>query len=332
MTAFGSRSRLAFGSALSLWLLYLMFRDVDWRILGSTAFSVSPTLLLAAIIVLGIDYFFRLLRWHSMLHVAGSNIALRQCARPLLIGFALNNLLPLRAGDVARVVAFQAAIGISRAHILGTLVVERLFDLLVLLAILGVSLAWAPMQGDTLAWARPIAIMAGAGLLGILAICLALALSARIFAGLSMLLLWLLGSTRGQRVLERIEQLRSALLLLADPRALATFVALSTLAWVLEGFVFGLVALALAQDTAGIWLAMAVGNLGTLLPGAPGHFGTFDFFAMHGLMAFDVAHETAAGFALLVHLILWVPVTLVGLVLIRLAPPGLRRENHEQRA
>jgi len=308
-----------------------MFRDVNWRILDSYGFTVNPVFIVAAIMVLGIDYFLRLLRWRWMLRLAGSSIGLKDCARPFFIGFALNNLLPLRAGDIARVVSFGDLIGISGARILGTLVTERLFDLLVLLTMLGVSLAWVPAGGDTLTWVGPIWTTAGAGMLGLVCGSLVLVTIPNVSIALSWLLRHMLGEHLGQRVMHQVIQLRSTLVLLGNPRALGGFIALSITAWVLEGFVFAFVFLALEKDTSGAWLAMAAGNLGTLLPGAPGHFGTFDFFAMKGLMAFNIEQDSAAFTVVFVHLILWVPVTLVGLVLIRVAPHHSTKKTDEHR-
>jgi uncharacterized membrane protein YbhN (UPF0104 family) len=327
----GRWGRLAIGIALSLWLLYLMFRHVDWRSLDNSAFSVNPALIVIAILVLCFDYFLRLLRWHWMLRLAGSSIGLNDCARPFFIGFALNNLLPLRAGDIARVVSFGEVIGISGARILGTLVTERLFDLLVLLAMLGTSLSLVPQGGDSLAWVGPIWTTAGVGLIGLGSGSLALVTIPGVSIGLSWVLMHLLEEKRGQQVMHRIEQLRSTLVLLGNPRALGGFVALSIAAWVLEGFVVALVVLALERDTSGVWLAVAAGNLGTLLPGAPGHFGTFDFFAMQGLMAFNTDQNAAAFTVVFVHLMLWLPVTFVGLILIRVAPNQSKKKTDEHR-
>jgi uncharacterized membrane protein YbhN (UPF0104 family) len=325
------RTRLAFGLLLSLLLLYLMLRHVDGRLLGDRIVSVGPGWLLAATMALCIGYLLRLARWHWMLRLAGSPITLRACARPFFIGFALNNLLPLRAGDVARAVGFRGAIGLSGTRILGTLIAERVFDLLVLLAMLGVSLAWLPGGHDTLAWAGGIGLQAGgvlllAGVAGVVLLAISL-----LSSGLRHLLPLLLGEACGDRLLARLDQLRSVLILLGRPKAFAWFVFLSIAAWLLEGGMFALVALALTQNTAGAWLALAAGNLGTLLPGAPGHIGTFDFFAMQGMLAFKASPESAAAFALLVHAILWLPVTLIGLALIPFAPARLLQEADERR-
>jgi len=48
------------------------------------------------------------------------------------------------------------------------------------------------------------------------------------------------------------------------------------------------------------------------LPGTPGHLGTFDFFAAEAMQAGGNAALAAAAFALLVHFVLWLPVTCAG--------------------
>ena len=90
-------------------------------------------------------------------------------------------------------------------------------------------------------------------------------------------------------------------------------VALSVVIWTLEGAVFATVAngLAIATDL-GPWFALSTGTLGTLLPSSPGYIGTFDYFTMLGLVAFGTNNDLATAFAFIVHLVLWLPLTLVG--------------------
>jgi hypothetical protein len=71
-------------------------------------------------------------------------------------------------------------------------------------------------------------------------------------------------------------------------------------------------ALHTAVAPAGPWFAMTTGTLATLIPSSPGYVGTFDYFAMLGLMAYGAARTAATAHALLVHVILWVPVTAAG--------------------
>ena len=81
-----------------------------------------------------------------------------------------------------------------------------------------------------------------------------------------------------------------------------------------RGAVFVAVAHALATPVAaaGPWFALATGTLATLLPGSPGHVGTFDWFAMLGLVAYGAPRAAATAHALLVHVVLWLPPTVIG--------------------
>jgi hypothetical protein len=59
-------------------------------------------------------------------------------------------------------------------------------------------------------------------------------------------------------------------------------------------------------------LAMAITNIGILVPSAPGHIGPFHYFAMQALISVGVTDTTAAAYALMVHLAIFVPLTLWG--------------------
>jgi uncharacterized membrane protein YbhN (UPF0104 family) len=97
-----------------------------------------------------------------------------------------------------------------------------------------------------------------------------------------------------------------------------TLLVLSLAAWTMEGLVFAAAATSLGVAHAWLapWLSLAAATLSTLLPGTPGYVGTFDWFATLGFVAYGVDRSAAAAAAVLVHLLLWVPVTLTGLALL----------------
>jgi uncharacterized membrane protein YbhN (UPF0104 family) len=102
---------------------------------------------------------------------------------------------------------------------------------------------------------------------------------------------------------------------LRTPALALQLVALSLLAWTLEGAVFATVGHALGIATAmGPWFALATGTLGTLLPSSPGYVGTFDYLALLGLVAYGADRDLAAAFAFIVHVVLWLPLTLIGMI------------------
>jgi hypothetical protein len=57
-----------------------------------------------------------------------------------------------------------------------------------------------------------------------------------------------------------------------------------------------------------------MGTLATLLPSTPGYVGTFDYFTLMGLNLYGAERNLAAVFAVVVHILLWLPVTLAGAI------------------
>jgi uncharacterized membrane protein YbhN (UPF0104 family) len=108
--------------------------------------------------------------------------------------------------------------------------------------------------------------------------------------------------------------LTDTIISLGSPRRLAGLIVLSGIAWLLEGGVF--LAIAAATGMEGGWgvayLALAMATLSTLIPSSPGYVGTFHFFAMQAALFFGNTDAKAGVFAILVHLMLWLPTTMAG--------------------
>src|SRR5919112_4875371 len=119
--------------------LTLLARNIEWNEVRRVLAGATLPPLLLATIALGADMSARITRWWLMLRPVQPDLPWASCARPFLGSLALNNTVPLRAGDVVRVFGFQRTLGAPTAQVAGTLVLERLLDLLALLAILSLS-------------------------------------------------------------------------------------------------------------------------------------------------------------------------------------------------
>jgi glycosyltransferase 2 family protein len=305
-------ARAIAGLAVAGLFVALLARRVAWAGVRHALAGASPWPLVLGLAALTCDMAARITRWWLMLRAVEPDLPLASCVRPFLGSLSLNNTMPLRAGDIVRVVGFRRTLRAPVAHVAGTLVLERMLDLLVLLAIL-----LAGVAGNRGAFPRPFLVAARAAGALTLAVLLALTLCpgpitgllrrgmAKAFDGRS----WLPGVTRA------VDQVAAALALLRSPARAARLVGLSVAAWLLEGAVFACAAwsLHLGVPWQAPWLALGAGTLATLLPSSPGYVGTFDYFASLGLIAYGAPAEGAAAFALVTHLLLWVPVTVVGL-------------------
>jgi len=313
---------LLLGLAVAGVFLYFTFGRLQWESVRLALATARPGPLLLGGLFLASGFFMRITRWWWMLKVFEPELPLHHCIRPFLISIAVNNAVPLRGGDVLRVVGFRQQLRSPPMRILGTLVVERLLDLLVLLAFLFVGL-----RGVVANRVPPALIHAS---IGITAVCLVslltlLLLPNQVQQGLRWLVQrpWLAKRTGFAPIESWLEQLFAALSLLRSPKVSLQLVVLSVLAWIFEGGVFATVAWSLQADAAplGSWFSLALGTLATLIPSSPGYVGTFDYFTMLGLTSYGAERAVAAVFALLVHLMLWIPVTLVGALLFITARP-----------
>jgi glycosyltransferase 2 family protein len=281
----------------------------DWRLLA------------LALLVLTADMGARITRWWLMLRSLEPALPLSACIRPFLSSLAINNTVPLRAGDVVRVFGFRRTLRAPTAHVVGTLLLERLLDLMMLLAIL-----FACLLGTAGVLPRPFLVGAGlAGVAALTALGILTFFPAAVTAALQGLVARLFRGRKWASTASRsVGQLTASVGLLRNPAQAARLLGLTLAAWLLEGAVFACVmwALGINVGLAAAGLSLGAGTLATLIPSSPGYVGTFDYFAALGLTAYGATVVAATAFALLVHLVLWVPVTIVGLALLLVRRTG----------
>ena len=319
----GTRSyvKLALGFLIGGFFLWYSLSKLDLSGAGAILRTARPEWLVLAVACLMVDYAMRAFRWHLMLRSVGARADYGTAYRIFLASVAMNNVLPFRAGDVARAVGYRNELNATTSQVLGTMVVERILDFLSLMlvffvAVSGITTSVIPDR--YLATVR----VATLGMVVLLAAMLlgAGALRRRLdpqrpgFAGRF--------ATAMGSFLEAIERV-------APLRSLAPLVALSIPAWLLESGLFVCVAqaLRLKVPVGGPMLAMSTGTLATLVPSTPGYVGTFDAATAAGLKAYGAADTPATVFALASHVTLWVPLTLVGFSLLSFS--SLRRAAKE---
>ncbi len=313
--------RLTLGFAATAGFAWLLARELHLETLGRAFAGLSASMLMLALSFLAAGIALRILRWWWMLRVLEPDLPLGACIRPFLVGLGVNNVLPLRAGDALRVFGYCRQLRSPAMRVAGTLVIERTLDVGVLLGVFLLGLLGLPeLSDDASAGGFPHGFvvtatwLAGLGLVAVLVLLLAPALRRlrcgwgrrRFFAARR----WPeVVSGHGAHLIEALGLVRS-------PARMLVLIGLSVVAWACEGVVFVAVAGAVHAGAAppGPWFSLATGTLATMLPSAPGHLGTFDYFAAQGLAAYGAPGEAAAAFALTVHAVLWAPVTAAGLL------------------
>lgn len=236
--------------------------------------------------------------------------------RVILAMLATNNLLPLRLGELVKVVYLSRISGRSYATCLVLTVAERLLDLTLVFAIGITALKVGLFGGEGL---EGIAIGALLVLLVILALVVASQAPTRIASWLKLTEAKDHGR-RWMRLLGRIgEGLLEGLGSLGGPRQLAAL-ALVTIGYWIMGLlaVTGLLVACSAQidRVVGALVVTTAASLGALLPAAPGGLGTYHYFASEGLISVGEEPAVAGAVAVVAHLLGSVPYTLVALLVL----------------
>ncbi|HOU42304.1 MAG TPA: lysylphosphatidylglycerol synthase transmembrane domain-containing protein, partial [Promineifilum sp.] len=231
----------------------------------------------------------------------------------VVIGYMGNNVYPFRAGEVLRAVVLRQREGVAVSSSLATIVVERVFDGLVMLLFVFVALPFAPLPSDSI---RFVVVLGSVLFFGALLVFLAVAVVPARFLRLTE---WLVGRFVPQRLraplLSFAERFVEGLLSLRDPRNLIMIFLTSVVIWLLETVKYWFVmhAFDFTVSFFALMLMNGIVNLATTLPSAPGYIGTFDGPGIAVLTLYGVDPAVATAYTLTLHAALWLPITLLGI-------------------
>jgi glycosyltransferase 2 family protein len=247
-------------------------------------------------------------RWLRLLRYAGARLSRTDAYAVTTVGYMGNNALPARAGGLLKSVLSSRTAGTSTADGFGTLVAERVLDALALVLVFVVLVATLHLPLGVEGW---MLAAVGCGLVA--------AAAAAAFFG------------RDTGAGRRLRELTTRLL--APTRRLwsatgAALLALSVALWLVEGSVYAVLAAVAGLHLSlldGLYI-MALANLVALVPAAPGYLGTFDAAVLLGVrLVAGGTHAAALAYAVVVRFVLFVPITLVGLVALVVRYGGVRR-------
>jgi uncharacterized protein (TIRG00374 family) len=308
------------GVVVSIVFVYLAFSGLDLSNFWTTVRHANYWWLFPGIAVYFGAVWARTWRWHYMLrHV--KRVSLARLFPIVVIGYMGNNVYPARAGEVLRSYVLRRKEGVPVSVSLATVVLERLFDGLVMLLFVFAALPFAPLPPGY------DALVTFFSALFLLALVVFLALAARP-RRMGRIYAWLVdrivpGRFRPRvhglfdRFIEGIQSLRS-------PRELLLILLSSVLIWLTETtkYWFVMQAFPFHVPFYVLMLMTAVVNLFTTLPSTPGYIGTFDAPGIAILAAYGVARDIAAGYTLVLHVALWLPITALGALFMLLEHVG----------
>jgi uncharacterized protein (TIRG00374 family) len=314
---------VATGFVVTAVCTYLAVRGVDLDEAGNALANCDLTWLVPGGIVFAIAIWLRALRWW-VVFAPEKRPRLRELTRALLIGFFFNNILPARAGEAARIIALHSATGTPRAEALGTVVVERVFDVLSLLILLFASYPLLP----EVRWLRTAALFGAVALAALAALVYVLVrYDERAVRWLLSPLRRLPGASVADRIEHAIGNATRGLTAIRNPRVALRGMAITLTSWIGLGLSYWILTFSFSLDVpfvAGVLVTVAI-NLSLVLPSSPAALGVFEAATVIALRAFDVPQAEALSYALVLHLVNLLPFLAIGIGL--LGPGVLRRRR-----
>ncbi len=322
----------AVASAVFLAVFVLLFVDMDTisNVLNDADYAyVMPSLLFYFLAV-----WFRTARWKFLLRpIIGK--PKKNIYSVVIVGYMANNLIPIRIGEVIRAYYLSLREGCSTSAVFGTVAVERATDVLALLFFLGaaglmsasgVERAFGDISSNVPGGTLVMVLAALLPFIAVFSVVLLISVSSKhnINVFLSRILI-VVGHKYRKRILAIIDRLLEGLTVVNSISDLLKVLAWSIPVWAAEAAMYYLIAMGFdlgsiftteLEFLSAILLFTAAANLAGVFPSTAGGWGPFDFFGAASLTALGVQNEIAAGYALTVHVVVWVPPTLVGALLL----------------
>ncbi|MBN2045998.1 MAG: flippase-like domain-containing protein [Anaerolineales bacterium] len=308
------------GVAISAFFLYLVLKDIEFAVLWQETLKANYWLILPGVAAYFVGLWVRAWRWHYLLRPVKA-VSTKAMFPIVAMGYAGNNIFPARAGEVLRAVVLKTKEGVPISASLATIIVERVYDGVVMLAFIFVNLAELSRLTEDIVLFRDftiqdVALWGSVLFFGVLVVFLAAAMMPKFTLKVVRWLAERLVPERfRQKVMDIAVRFLDGLASLSSPvEALMVFLT-SVVIWLLETVKYWFVmhAFRFVISFFALMLMNGVVNLATTIPSAPGYLGTFDLPGIKVLGAYGIPAELAASYTFVLHFALWFPVTAVGL-------------------
>ncbi len=305
------------GVVLSAALIYWALHGISPSEVARVLSRADPLLFAGAIFCATAIFALRAQRWQTILEPVAAKIPFGPLWRATAIGMMVNNVVPARAGEIARAYALTKEATVPFPAALASLAVDRLFDAIVLLLLAAAALLDPALSASQTLGGRSLtAFAAGAGTLVVV---LVVGLYALVFLPTQLLRLFELFARRVSPTVEErgrkvLETFMRGLSVLRSPAHFAAVFGWTLAHWLLNalGFWLGFKAVGITAPFSAALFLQAFIALGTAVPALPGFFGVFEYMSVQGLAVYGVSQQQAATWAIGYHLLSFIPITLIG--------------------
>ncbi len=282
------------GIAISLVAIWLLLRAVDIEAAFDVLRSASPAWIALMVGTVFIDIAARGVRWRVLLAPIAP-LPYRRVLGYTYLGYLANNVLPARLGELYRSHALGEGEGVSRTTVLGTVVVERVVDTVMVVAIASLAVLVLSVRGLMTS-----AVLAGLAFVALLIVGLGLGMAAHRLPGADRVAAII---ARRPRLLELARRLREGLAVAARPRVIVAALFWSAVAWTASTctFLAGGQAVGVQLTVAQAALLTSGVALASIVPAGPANAGTFELTVVLIARGLGIPEDTAFAMGLLVH-------------------------------
>ncbi len=302
---------IAAGFLLGAVLLYLAFRNIDFRGLAGIYAKVNPVFILPFAATVVVELLARAARWRLLLNPARP-VRLWDAFRLEAAGLALSNILPLRLGEVARGTFGAKLFDIPMLTVFATILVERALDVIVLFSLFAAAAYFGGITGGFMNYGGVIwAVLAG----------MLAALGTLVFAEEIVAHSWFAGFfARFPRVRGLFERLAMGVKAFKSLKSGFLIFAFAALQWLLDALNCYWIALAFGLggviDAFKSMALVFTGAMAASVPGPPGYFGNYEFTLMKVLFSWGVPKDIGFAYASYSHVLGYLLVTILGVVFV----------------
>ncbi|GAP14412.1 conserved hypothetical protein [Longilinea arvoryzae] len=297
------------GVGISVVALFVVFRLARWDGLSTAFTTINWKYIGLSGLFTTAFLFVRSQAWRALLN---NRPSYKDTFFVVNEGYLLNNLFPLRAGEIGRAVIMGRMTGWGPFHILSTIVIERVFDLLLAA---GMLLGTLPLVLGAVSWGKPVAI---ATLLVMGSALVILFLMARNRAVVDRLVVKFGSHWKfvEKYIAPQVEKLLDGLSALANPRQFLLAFGLICVCWMIAIFQYYMVILPIVPH-APVWygaFTVTVVALGAAIPSAPAALGVFEASIVGAMAVLGIDHATALAVGISLHFLQFAITAIFGFI------------------
>jgi uncharacterized protein (TIRG00374 family) len=261
----------------------------------------------------GLFYFLKALRWGLLLRPIGRFKTTRDLFPFVMIGFGLNNVLPVHMGEIVRVLLFAKHARVKVSAAAASVVLERIFDSISVLTLLSFGLIF--VQGLSPQIRTNTLVVAGCVGLLVATLLLYVFCTQRFITVVNVLLRRIVPAGWLIRLTDLLHSGATGLGALKQPKLVAGIIGFSLASWVVNGMVIHLAlwSFGLPSNLLISCIVLGLTAVGAAVPSAPGYVGIIQLCFMTVLSVFTDDHASIFAASIYYHLVEYIMVTLAGL-------------------